>query len=242
MSALERILEAAPAWASCTRTGNGFAITAAVPRAGGALSRTYDLSLSVVGSQVIVKEAANARLLPASCPDRHINSDGSFCLGLRADRLADDAEAAHDWWCKLRVFLTCQETAHEARTWPEYAQMSHGNEAAEIQIEAEDLARQFGLVDEFYDAMWRREGLIAFVAQRIEPQTMHPRNGRAACVCGRTDKRGRLLLRRQCWKAKLKCLPVLDRQRRAQVKKFWSGLSKTPCCGTMDVCPLSRAV
>jgi hypothetical protein len=222
--------------------GNGsVAITAAVPRAGGALSRTYHLLLAAQASHVSVREAADARLLPASCPDRHINSDGAFCLGLRADNLVDDAGAVHEWWCKLTVFLTCQETAHETRTWPEYAQMSHGNEAAEIQVEAEQLAREFGLVDEFYDAMWRREGLIAFVAKRIDPQTMHPRNGRAACVCGRTDKRGLPLLRRQCWKADLKCLPVLERQRQEEVKDFWARLGDGPCCGTMDTCPLRRA-
>lgn len=218
-----------------------FAMTVAVPRAGGALSRTYHLLLTARASQVSVREVAGARLLPASCPDRHINSDGAFCLGWRAEQLVDDTISALEWWSKLLVFLTCQETAHETRTWPEYAQMSHGDEGAKIQVEAEDLAREFGLSGDYELAMWRHEGPIAFTAKRVDLRTMRPRNGRAACVCGRTDNRGRPILRRQCWKSGLKCLPVLERRRQEAVKAFWATLRDTPCCGTMDGCPLHRA-
>lgn len=242
MSPLEFLLQAAPAWAPCTKTGNSSAtIIAEAPRAGGVFSRPYHLVVAAQGSHVSVKEVTGAQLLPASCPDRHINQDGAFCLGLRADHLVDDATTARQWWEKLSVFLTCQETAHETRAWPEYAQISHGNEAAGIQLEAEDLARELGLYDEYENAILGRGGLIAFVAERVDLQTMHPRNGRATCVCGRTDKRGRPILRRQCWKADLKCLPVLERRRQREVKKFWAAFKDMPCCGTMDGCPLRRA-
>jgi hypothetical protein len=241
VSTLERLLQAVPVWASFTRMGNGSAaITAAVPRAGGTLSRRYSLVLTAHGTYVSVKETDYVRLIPASCPDRHINPNGTFCLGLRAGHLVEDAKVAGEWWDKLLVFLTCQETAHETRTWPDYAQLSHGNEAAEIQLDAEDVARELGLHEEYKDTLRGNEGAITVMARRVDLKTMHLRNGRAACVCGRSDKRRGPLLRRQCWKADLKCLPVLERQRQEAVKRFWATFDDTPCCGTMDGCPLHR--
>jgi hypothetical protein len=89
--------------ASCIRTANGGAeITAAVPRAGGSLSRSYRIVLAAQGRNVSVKEAAGVRLLPASCPDRHINPDGAFCLGLHAGYLVEDAKTASEWWANCR--------------------------------------------------------------------------------------------------------------------------------------------
>lgn len=237
---LECLLETAPAWASCTSTANGFEMTAAVPRAGGEVSRTYHLAVTVNALRGSVREAAEARLLPVSCPDRHINPDGAFCLGWHAEYLVDGATAALEWWRKLMVFLTCQETVHETRSWPEYAQMSHGDAAA-TQLEAEALAKELGLSAEYEIAMRRQEGPIAFEAKRVDLHTMHPRNGRSVCICGRTDKRGRPILRRQCWKVGLKCLPVLERRRQEEVKAFWATFRDTPCCGTVDGCPLRRS-
>ena len=242
VTALDRLLQAAPAWSACSSNGQGQAtIALAVPRAGGTISREYHLVVTANGSYVSVKEAPDAQHLPTSCPDRHINPDGTFCLGLRAGYLVEDDKTAGQWWDKLHVFLNCQETAAETRAWPDYAQLSHGEEAAELQLVAEDLAREFDLLEEYKVAMWDREGVIAFVAERVDLNTMRPRNGRAACVCGRPDKRGRPLLRRQCWKMGLKCLPILERQRQEAIKDFWTARGNAPCCGTMDGCPPLRA-
>ena len=240
VTALDRLLRAVPSWASYARNSSGAVVAAAVPRADGSLSRSYELTITTNGSYVCVKETPGLQLLPALCPDRHINSDGTFCLGLRASYLVDNENAAGEWWGKLLVFLNCQETAQETRTWPDYAQLSHSNEAAEIQLVAEDLARKLGLNDEYKAAMRDGEGAIAFVAERVNLNTMRPRNGRAACVCGRFDNRGRPLLRRQCWKADFDCLPVLERQRQEEVKRFWAALRDKRCCGTMDGCPLRK--
>jgi hypothetical protein len=241
VTALEHLLQDAPAWASCSRTADGSPkVGAAVPRAGGTLSRRYHLVLTAHDPYVTVKEAPDVRFLPASCPDRHINPDGAFCLGLRAGHRIEDAKTASQWWGKLLVFLTCQETAHETRAWPDYAQLSHGEDAAEIQLDAESLARELGLQEEYKDAVRGNENAIAILARGVDLKTMHLRNGRAACVCGRSDSRGRAFLRRQCWKVGLKCLPILERQRQEAVRSFWVTFGDTPCCGTMDGCPLQR--
>jgi hypothetical protein len=213
-----------------------------VPRAGGILSRQYSLTLMAHRQQVCIKEALDGHLLPPFCPERHINRDGTFCLGLRADYLFDDVKDAGSWWDKLLVFLTCQETAHETRAWPDYAQLSHGEEAAEFQLDAEDLAREFGIHEEYKDVLRGRENVISRLARRVDPKMMRLRNGRAACFCRRFIGRGRPVLRRQCWKAGLKCLPILERQRLEAVKRFWASFEDTPCCGTMDGCPISHRV
>jgi hypothetical protein len=81
--------------------------------------------------------------------------------------LVEDAKTASEWWGKLLVFLTCQETAHETRTWPDYAQLSHGDEAAEMQLEAEDAARELGLHKAYTDVLRGNEGPIAVMARGI---------------------------------------------------------------------------
>lgn len=242
MDLLDSLLQTAPTWACCAPIdSSSAAIVASVPRAGGVSSRTYHLVLTAHGSHVAIREAPKSRLLPKCCPDRHINPDGAFCLGLRAGHLVESSNGASEWWDKLLVFISCQETAHETRTWPEYAQLSHGEEAAEIELEAEELARELGLHKEYGEAVRGHENAVSIMAQRVDPRTMHLSNGRAPCVCGRVDRRGRSLLRRQCSKAGLKCLPILERQRLEAVRSFWTSLGNTPCCGTMDACPLRKA-
>jgi hypothetical protein len=59
-----------------------------------------------------VGETIAGQMLPRACPERHIKSDATFCLGLRAGENVDTPEDAANWWGKLHVFLTCQDTAH----------------------------------------------------------------------------------------------------------------------------------
>lgn len=217
---------------------------AAVPRAGGTRSRAYALQAeerrSKYYSGVVVGEEGVDRLLPLSCPDRHINDDGSFCLGLGAEHLIVDETSAGQWWDKLQVFLSCQETAHETRAWPDYAQLSHGDEAAQIQIHAEAVARDLGMPEVYEAAVATQTGPIVEAARRADLTAKRLRNGRAACPCGRVDKSGRTLLRRQCWGAKLDCLAVLEGLRLKAVRDFWATRTDAVCCGTMDCCRLQH--
>lgn len=204
------------------------------------MSRTYHLELFEEASRVFVKEAFGCQLLPKACADRHINLDGTFCLGLRAGQTVTDDVSAAEWWSKLQVFLTYQETAQDSGYWPMYAQLSHGEEAAELQLEAEEAASELGLRDVYDDALRADHGLIAKFVELINPATKRLRNGRARCVCGRVDKRGRPLLRRDCWKLGKPCLPALEFRRREAVSGFWAvqRSAGVKCCGTMRDCPL----
>ena len=46
--------------------------------------REHHLCVHVVDGRLRVAEHHDRRLLPAFCAERHINSDGSFCLGWEA--------------------------------------------------------------------------------------------------------------------------------------------------------------
>jgi hypothetical protein len=172
--------------------------------------------------------------LPSSCPDRHINDDGSFCLGLRAGE-GITAGTAAAWWTKLRSFLLCQETAAESGLWPAGSQISHG-EAGDIELRAEGEASRLGLLQVYREAVEFDIGPIAAGVSKINKATGLLRNGRSACLCGRTDRRGNALLRRECHR--LGCPIVFEYQRRAAVDRFWLSMQGRPCCGTMRHCPL----
>lgn len=114
------------------------------------------------------------------------------------------------------------ETAHETGHWPEYAQLSQGD-AAKFQLAAEDLARELGLEDLYRQVLAGAENIITILTRRIDPKTM-----RLICACGRTGRRGRRILRRDCWGLGLECLPVLERQRRDELKSFWPSAQARP--------------
>lgn len=167
-----------------------------------------------------------------------MNSDGTFCLGLNAEKAITEPSGAEAWWRKLAVFLTCQDTAFETRIWPPKIEISHGR-AGETEIKAENVAEELGMLDEYQFAVREDKGPIADAVKRIRKSTGRLANGRAACVCNRRNKSGALKLRRECWEANDMCLPVLEAKRRRQEAEFWSSLvGKQSCCGTMDDCPL----
>jgi hypothetical protein len=239
---LEWLLDSLPDWVLLgQKTAGEFRVIAQPDRAGGLRTREYHLIVRG-RAEVEVLEAPDARLLPTFCPQRHINSGGLFCVGLRAGKGISDSASARQWWSQLASFLACQDTAHETRHWPQYAQLSHGEDAAEAELEAETLAAELGLREEFRRAVCLDTGIIACFARRVDVNTLRLRNGRARCVCGRRHRDGYPKLRRDCWKAKYPCLPILEYQRRREVNRFWKGFRNAAqlCCGTMVGCGLDR--
>jgi hypothetical protein len=200
-------------------------------------TRLFELRLLHLGDAVTVSEREIGSTLPACCPERHINPDGSFCTGLRA---GEGISAETAWWDKLHAFALCQETAAETGFWPSEAQLSHG-EAGEVELAAENAADQLGLRAAYREAVAFDTGLIASGLSKVDAQTGMLRNGRSACVCGRTDRRRRILLRRDCHRSGLGCPIALEYRRRVMVERYWRGLrDHVTCCGTMLECPLRK--
>jgi hypothetical protein len=208
-------------------------------RASKTFTRLFELRLLHLGDSVTVSERKIGGTLPACCPERHINPDGSFCTGLRAGE-GITAETAPAWWDKLHAFALCQETAAETGFWPSEAQLSHG-EAGEVELAAENAADQLGLRAIYREAVAFDTGLIASGLNKIDAKTGKLRNGRSACVCGRTDRCGRILLRRDCNRVGLGCPIALEHRRRVMVERYWRALrGQITCCGTMRECPLGK--
>ena len=95
---IESITRAAPDWADVTCVHvNEIMVDAVAVRSSGNLSRLYTLAVAYNGQEVLARERLGGKLLPDFCPERHINSGGSFCLGLNAGKGIDDATAP-GWW------------------------------------------------------------------------------------------------------------------------------------------------
>lgn len=240
VDSLDDLVSFAPDWVDVgARVEDSYPLNATPLRASGAATRCFSLTVSRTPAGTIeTREASDQMLLPPGCPQRHINGDGTFCLGLRAGANVSDPNAYVAFWGKLEVFLTCQDTANETGQWPKHLQLSHGEPAALTELEAEKLAAELGLLDEYKNAVYYGTGPIARYATRIDEKSGRVRNRQHRCVCGRKGKDRRLLLRGQCAQANLPCLPVLEKRRREQEAAFWTLLNAQPCCMTMHDCPL----
>ncbi|MCS3695032.1 hypothetical protein ABIF07_000230 [Bradyrhizobium elkanii] len=233
--ALNAIADAVPPWAEFRRIGARAAeVDAVLVRRSGSFTRLFELEVLHLADEVNVYERARGKTLPTCCPDRHINADSSFCLGLRAGEGINSATAAA-WWTKLHAFLLCQETATETGLWPSGAQLSHGD-AGDVELLAEQAAAEAGAGAAYRDAVEFDIGPIAAGLSKVNKATGRLRNGRSSCLCGRKHRTGKPLLRREC--QRLGCPIELELRRRAEVDRFWRSMSSLPCCGTMLECPL----
>lgn len=227
-----------PDWAKFVdRNGNEFRISAAPPQASGKPTRPYFLTIyALADGEIEVAETIARHLLPAACPERHINPDADFCTGYEAGKNINDAQAAIDWWRKLQVFLLCQEVATTTGYWPKTAQLSHGT-AGGIQVYAESVAQELGRQSDYALALLGKGPIASKLWQTI-PGERKFLNGRAECICGRPGRAGKTKLRRECRKDNNPCLVLLEQDRRDAEDHFWTLTKGKKCCGTMKDCPM----
>lgn len=218
---LTAIEASAPDWTTdLTWSGDRLLLTARPRRPSGRPGRVYRLRIE--GDPLKVWEAPESpvhRLLPTLCPERHVNGDGSFCLGLTP--FAAQADRLDAFWATLRAYLLCQDFAAARGRWPSGRWMSHGN-AAYRQIEAENAAAEAGLAERYRRALEFGEGWLA--------GDLTPRSS----VC---------LPRVRPATARRKALEALvdaERRRRAAEAAFVDSMFYwgDRCCRTMHVCPL----
>lgn len=219
--ALTAVEASAPDWTTdLTRSGDRLLLTAQPRRPSGRPGRIYRLRIE--GDPLKVCEAPDPRvhrLLPTLCPERHVNGDGSFCLGLRP--FAVQADELDAFWATLRAYLLCQDFAAAQGRWPSGRWLSHGN-AAYRQIEAETAAAEAGLSERYRRALEFGEGWLA--------GDLTPR--RPVCL---TRVRPATARRKA-----LEALVDAERRRRAAEAAFAEALFcwGNRCCRTMHVCPL----
>jgi len=196
-------------------------------------------------------------VLPASCPQRHINYDGSFCLGWLGviDKKITDQEAASDWWKTLYAYLIKQRRAANSRRWPG-EEWAHGHKAAASQWFVEEAAKNLG--DDFITDFKLGKFRVEKIETRKRPSALLKvfrnnvhiysvwedfkclTNSKIPCLCKPVGSRRPKKIK-SCGEHRQSLvdlgihLHLKEVEERSFVKAYSSLKS---CCGTLDECPI----
>ena len=212
---------------------------------------SFSLRIAQRGDLLVVSEAIVGSALPESCPERHINPDGTFCIGVDAGaNLATEKEYL-DWWSLLDQYLQAQCVASRTKVWPIHKGLAHGG-AGETQLRTIEIACRMGILDVYERHVtggetWLGELLTEYKRQRdklcvksdnIVRVTEVAKRRILEGVYGRAPRRmsnrKRLSLIRELLETECK--------REFQEMEFWHSFldSGATCCHTMVNCPLRR--
>jgi len=217
----------------------------------------FVLDVTVAGAAATAREAVPT-LLPSSCPDRHINGNGSFCLFWRA---VDDIEitgpdTARAWLETLVRFLQLQFRAARLRCWPDGRGRAHSF-AVIHQNRAEAAAARLGEpfatdILEGRLTIIRKGGSAEGTAIRVLrdgrrlfsvwERSRRVVNQRQPCLCPAGARRRPIVLK-SCGDHATAAADLAMEMNEMVIaeKRFWKSAQGSPCCGTMDDCPLARA-
>jgi hypothetical protein len=180
----------------------------------------YRLQISI-GSEdgqarLVVREQSAHRRLPLGCPARHINMDGTFCVGWGPSRppVPRNATEAETAWKIICGYLQLQDRATASGEWPPEAAWAHGD-AAKAQQAIEDLAST----------------LPARLAKPSQLELLRLTR-RRPCPCGSGDRV------KDCHEPSITELRSLYAAVVRGEDAFWRGWAGRPCCGTMRECRL----
>lgn len=235
--------EAAPGWFTIDALDKYALIgRACVPKTPWAVD---GLHLRIFGDRTPrVGEATPGADLPARCPERHIQGDQTFCLGLRYIDVRSVDDAAR-WWEQLWQYLVCQGVAERTRIWPPGQALDHGD-AGRHHERALALAAEAGLEEEYAAARLGEPSWLTDARLHLFGKKGRLINGRAFCPRGcLRSARGRevRMLRRDCPKRGLLVeLAYTEQLRRQALADYWKGVFNAGmrCCRSMRSCPLGE--
>jgi hypothetical protein len=214
----------------------------------------YALELRDSRGVVSVREKA-PKHLPAFCPERHINSDGTFCLNYSPVQSLkiDDEGTARAWLETVYQFLKLQERARSQRKWPNSNAWAHGG-AARHQFRAQ---RAAGVLGNKIASAQSSNQLTVRCRQskgRAVLELLHSgkclyrvweakrkvTNQRKGCFCGRSGARRPKALRKcsDHGEQAVELVFALYEWRRDE-KRFWDSMRDRACCESCDNCPLT---
>lgn len=230
----------------------------APPTVSGKPATAYRVRIDAISDESVRAREDQPILLPSSCPERHINIDGSFCLyWAEAERNAIvDETSAGIWWGKLLVFLKRQQSASLLRQWPGRSEArAHGPEAARAQLVAERTAFELGprfrgMLDESRLVSVRKkvrgdsrlrlmlDGKRLISVRERGQQVM---TKRARCQCDDAEQLRLPISGCGEHEAALRDLTVALNKWRVEEDRFFRAYvaAGAKCCGTMDDCPLA---
>jgi len=262
MNSLALLLKHTPSWVQLAKDGRVSAQVSCAPqKASGLIAGHYLLKLALLrGGGVSVAEDEVANHFPASCPERHINPDATFCISYGSTEPLIEAHSAIAWWEYLRMFLLHQEYARKYGVWPLEGGLSHGD-AARVQEKMEELAAPLGWKEEILVGMFRGKGWLANSIPKASQRLDRLLNSRTPCPrgCTRQGDRNRSIvcrpadvdlevtdakpiLRAECPnKTVLERIALLEHRRRKAQNDFLQDVCKdaSECCRTMRHCPLA---
>ena len=242
-SALRYLADAAPVWFFVDKLSSDALLGSA--RVSKTPWEKNGLRLHIFGNpKPKAREEVPGTDLPIRCPERHIQGDKTFCLGLRYIdvRCAEDAA---QWWEQLRQYLACQGVAALTRIWPPGHALDHGD-AGKHHERALNLAAEAEVEEEYAAARLNEPSWLTNPKLRLFDKKGHPINGRAVCPRGcQRRSRGRMVktLRTDCPKRKLLVdLAFTEQKRRAALDEYWKLVFRegARCCRTMRSCPLGH--
>lgn len=212
--------------------------TARIEVAGAIEQYQIRLRIWIDDDDVCVGEPVPKRL-PQRCPERHINGNGSFCLGFDVNGLGKSLDGARVWWGLLGEYLKHQRTAEKTGLWPAHAAISHG-EAGLHHVQALDAARELGVEQEYNrifegESCWIDDGSV-----RVFKDGTRLVNGRSPCPMGCKGRKARPILRRDCCKGDAVFrLVKSEKCRKSSELQFWRDWRDKghECCRTMRKCP-----
>jgi hypothetical protein len=209
----------------------------------------YALEIDASAGAVKVKEERPEHL-PACCPERHINRDGTFCMGWHKVNPLDvtDIATAQRWWDTLLAYLRLQERAGKLGKWPNRGSWAHGN-AVEHQHKAECCAVALGAK---FVAILAAGHLHARSTLESSGHFLHLFDGkrrlysvwkalhrvstlRQRCFCGSG------LTLHSCADHAMQAadLAVAVLLLEEEERRFWRSFEDETCCGSVTGCPLA---
>lgn len=220
----------------------------------------YQLKINATqGAKVVVSEVTT-QLLPVCCPERHINSDGTFCLYWEddIDLGITTIDKATLWWQTLISFLLKQERAKKKREWPDKDAWAHGS-AAEFQRSALSALDQIGV--DFKNSVMLESIQVTYHKANKGNGNYYKvlKNGlpwyivwekfqriallRQKCLCGSNSKRRYKNTLRNCSKQSHQKyfvdFAINFYHWKTEEAAFWAHFKGKSCCGTLDECPLN---
>lgn len=248
-------------------------IAQAIPNFGGACVRVFDrsaiLNLPIklvdgrcINYKLLIKQnnegvtvqEETQQHLPRFCPERHINSDGTFCLyyvGATCLKVVDEA-SANVWVETVYKYLKLQERARAQRKWPNNDTWAHGD-AAYHQLRAQSAAaaisnkmasalaerrlrlKQKSSNDRVILEVWI-ESIHIYSVWELDKRVIDKKQ---RCFCGRSGFRVPKRLRGckdHAMRASELAFALRDWEK-AEIQ-YWKALQDKSCCSTCDFCPL----
>jgi hypothetical protein len=230
-----------PDWFNVTRSVSGIIEGHALIVVVNGVGRTVaDLRITSPAGSVSVSEAVLGNVFPSRCSERHIQWDGSFCIGYRAGINIVTVDEAVVWWGLLEQFLRLQRVASRTRLWPVRQAIAHGD-AGHHHLSALEAARELGLEEDYFEMLEVEPKWFSGRFPKLNKESDRLLNGRLPCPTGCMRKE-KPILRRDCTKTEVVCrLLHQERLRRKKEQEFWESqrLAGVKCCGTIDNCPLA---